>query len=196
MSEAIKIVIYGSFATGKTTLVERFKKDTFDNAVESTIGAAFYAITLPLPNGGSIKAQIWDTAGMEKFKSIVPMYLRGATIVIFCFDSPKLDIIREGIRFIRTATDAKIVLVQTKIDIYRANIINEDLTMQLNLFLERGEYKIFYTSAKTGHSVKELFDYCIIKGNEIKNASFVQEQRLEIKNDIVENSKYGCCVIN
>jgi len=196
MTSDVKIVLYGLASVGKSSLVMRYKKDTFDGANESTIGAAFCTATL-YQGSDAIKAQIWDTAGMEKFKSVVPMYLRGATVVIFCFDIPNLDNIRDGIRFIRNTTDARIVLVQTKIDLYRANLINEDLTNQLNIFVEREGYKIFHTSAKTGHSVRELFDYCIITGNKLKKPTQTNE-RVKLKDsvEVVDAGRYGCCVIN
>ena len=194
MAADVKIVLYGLASVGKSSLVMRYKKDTFDGTNESTIGAAFCTATL-YQGSDAIKAQIWDTAGMEKFKSVVPMYLRGATVVIFCFDIPNLDNIRDGIRFIRNTTDARIVLVQTKIDLYRANLINEDLTNQLNIFVEREGYKIFHTSAKTGHSVRELFDYCIITGDKLKKPVQINEQ-VRLKDDNMNAAKYGCCVIN
>lgn len=194
MAADVKIVLYGLASVGKSSLVMRYKKDTFDGTNESTIGAAFCTATL-YQGSDAIKAQIWDTAGMEKFKSVVPMYLRGATVVIFCFDIPNLDNIRDGIRFIRNTTDARIVLVQTKIDLYRANLINEDLTNQLNIFVEREGYKIFHTSAKTCHSVRELFDYCIITGDKLKKPVQINEQ-VRLKDDNINAAKYGCCVIN
>jgi Ras-related protein Rab-5C len=192
MATDVKIVLYGKMATGKSSMVERYKKDTFEASQEATIGAAFCTATL-FQDGIPIKAQIWDTAGMEKFKSIVPMYLRGATVVMFCFDIPLLDDIREGIKFIRSSTlDARIVLVQTKIDKYKSNLYNEDLTNQLNIFVEREGYKIFYTSSKTGHSVKELFDYCITTGNKLKKP--LPNENVKLKTN--EKLNTGCCVIN
>lgn len=197
MASDIKIVIYGKHAIGKSSLVERYKKDVFVGTGESTIGAAFCTANL-IQNGKTIKAQIWDTAGMEKFKSIVPMYLRGANIVIFCFDIPRLEVIQEGIRFIRNTTmEAKIVLVQTKIDNYVSNVINEELSRQLEIFLNRENYKIFYTSAKTGHSVRELFEYCIITGHSMKNPE-EEPGKIEISDTIDSidaTGKYGCCII-
>jgi len=37
-------------------------------------------------NGFNVKAQLWDTAGAERFKSISKAYYRGAQAVNICFD--------------------------------------------------------------------------------------------------------------
>ena len=36
--------------------------------------------------GKSIKLQIWDSAGQEKYKSLIPSYIRGASIIYAVYD--------------------------------------------------------------------------------------------------------------
>mmetsp|Transcript_24684 Transcript_24684/g.81850 ORF Transcript_24684/g.81850 Transcript_24684/m.81850 type:complete len:98 (-) Transcript_24684:704-997(-) len=36
-----------------------------------------------------VALQLWDTAGQERFRSMAPMYYRGATAAIIVFDSSK-----------------------------------------------------------------------------------------------------------
>lgn len=36
--------------------------------------------------GNTIRVQLWDTAGQEKFKSLIPSYLKDAAAAIFVFD--------------------------------------------------------------------------------------------------------------
>jgi len=36
--------------------------------------------------GHTVRVQLWDTAGQEKFKSLIPSYLKDATAAIFVFD--------------------------------------------------------------------------------------------------------------
>lgn len=37
-------------------------------------------------DGQTVKVQIWDTAGQEKYKSLAPMYYRGAAAAIVVYD--------------------------------------------------------------------------------------------------------------
>ena len=37
-------------------------------------------------DGMAIKYQIWDTAGQEKYRSLAPMYYRGAAAAIIVYD--------------------------------------------------------------------------------------------------------------
>ncbi|EAY00622.1 small GTP-binding protein, putative [Trichomonas vaginalis G3] len=79
-----KIVLLGATMVGKTTLVTRFITGEFDQSIKSTVGACYASKVVPI-DGESIKLQIWDTAGQEKFKNLVPMYFRAAKVAILTF---------------------------------------------------------------------------------------------------------------
>ena len=36
--------------------------------------------------GRYIKIQIWDSAGQEKYKSLIPSYIRGSSIIYVVYD--------------------------------------------------------------------------------------------------------------
>ncbi|GME85715.1 unnamed protein product [[Candida] boidinii] len=68
-----KLVLLGESAVGKSSIVHRFVKDSFDDLRESTIGAAFLTQTIALDNNVTVKFEIWDTAGQERYKSLAPI---------------------------------------------------------------------------------------------------------------------------
>ena len=72
-----KVVILGASGVGKTCLGLRFVKDQFVNYTASTIGASFLVKELVF-NNQKMTMQIWDTAGQERFRSMAPLYYRGA----------------------------------------------------------------------------------------------------------------------
>ncbi|PNH43970.1 hypothetical protein VD0004_g3620 [Verticillium dahliae] len=82
-----KIVVLGSQGVGKTSLVERFCKGSFNpSQITSTVGASF--MTKRVVDGDSdttVRLQIWDTAGQERFRSISRLYYRGANACILCY---------------------------------------------------------------------------------------------------------------
>ncbi|KAG1688797.1 Ran-binding protein 9 [Nymphon striatum] len=70
---------------GKSSIVQRFVNDVFNVNVESTIGASFMTKNL-IMNDYVFKFQIWDTAGQERYRSLAPMYYRGAGSAIIVYD--------------------------------------------------------------------------------------------------------------
>jgi len=92
-SYVVKCVLLGDAGTGKTTLINVLTNGVFDNSYEPTIGIDFGSKNITLPDYGNqqIKLQIWDTAGQEKYKSIINSYLRDAHIAFLVFDITNLD---------------------------------------------------------------------------------------------------------
>lgn len=80
-----KLVLLGDTAVGKSCLVVRFVRDEFFEFQEPTIGAAFLTQTVPI-EGATVKFEIWDTAGQERYRSLAPMYYRGAAAAIVVYD--------------------------------------------------------------------------------------------------------------
>ena len=72
---------------GKTSLVHRYVKGTFDPATTlSTVGASFLTKrVLDIDSGVTVRLQIWDTAGQERFRSISKLYYRGASAVVLVY---------------------------------------------------------------------------------------------------------------
>jgi len=80
-----KLVLLGETSVGKTCVTIRFVKDEFFEFQEPTIGAAFLTQTITIDNT-TVKFEIWDTAGQERYRSLAPMYYRGATSAIIVYD--------------------------------------------------------------------------------------------------------------
>lgn len=83
-----KVVVLGSQAVGKTSLVHRFVHQTFlPPSTPSTVGASFLTTRVhDAETDTTIRLQIWDTAGQERFRSISKLYYRGAQAAVLCYD--------------------------------------------------------------------------------------------------------------
>lgn len=82
----LKVVILGAQGVGKTSLVHRYTSGHFSAAsVPSTIGASFLTKKLII-DGIKVRLQLWDTAGQERFRSMAPMYYRGANAAVVVYD--------------------------------------------------------------------------------------------------------------
>lgn len=58
---SFKCCILGNTGVGKSCLVARFGSNTFDSSNETTVGAAFKAVTMQMEDF-DVKIEIWDTA--------------------------------------------------------------------------------------------------------------------------------------
>lgn len=85
MSLEAKLVVLGTQGVGKTSLVVRYVKNTFDPESASTIGASFLAKKVVVDDC-LVRLQIWDTAGQERYRSISKLYYRSANCGILCYD--------------------------------------------------------------------------------------------------------------
>lgn len=83
----ITLLTLSQLGVGKTALVDRYCKNTFNPAAASTIGASFVTKrVLDSTSDTIVRLQIWDTAGQERFRSMSRLYYRGAQAVLLCYD--------------------------------------------------------------------------------------------------------------
>lgn len=80
-----KLVVIGDISVGKTSIITRFIEDKFKEVYDSSIGVDFSSKNVRF-KGMHLKLQIWDTAGQEKYKSLIPSYIRNSSIVIIIYD--------------------------------------------------------------------------------------------------------------
>ncbi|XP_008826902.1 ras-related protein Rab-34 isoform X5 [Nannospalax galili] len=80
-----KVIVVGDLSVGKTCLINRFCKDTFDKNYKATIGVDFEMERFEV-FGVPFSLQLWDTAGQERFKCIASTYYRGAQAIIIVFN--------------------------------------------------------------------------------------------------------------
>ncbi|XP_051260013.1 ras-related protein Rab-17-like [Dicentrarchus labrax] len=80
----VKMVLLGSSGVGKSSLAMRFGKDEFRNT-SPTVGCAYLTRVVHLSNV-TLRFEIWDTAGQEKYHSVTPLYYRGAHAALLVYD--------------------------------------------------------------------------------------------------------------
>merc|ERR1711968_199013 len=83
-----KVVLIGDSGVGKSNLLTRFTRDEFKQDSKSTIGVEFATQTIQVDKK-TVKAQIWETAGQERYRAITSAYYRGAVGALLVYDITK-----------------------------------------------------------------------------------------------------------
>ena len=83
-----KCVLLGDADVGKSSILARYVDNTFTLTNIATVGCAFSEKRQTI-NNRDIKLDIWDTAGQEKYRSLLPLYYKKARIVLLCIDLSK-----------------------------------------------------------------------------------------------------------
>ena len=180
-----KVVLTGNSNVGKTSLISKYSKDVFPMDPQATVGAQYEEKTLKTC-GKTIKLQLWDTAGQEKFRSLVKSYYRAAKAILLMYDvtnRKSFDDLPSWLSdMIDQASEGAIVfLVGNKIDLIKGSEIlpaddnngsievtgekkeeefkERKVSRQEALEFARQNHLFFIeTSAKTGNNVLTIFE--------------------------------------
>lgn len=153
-----KLVLLGDIYVGKTSIAHRFVKNEFSENQESTVGAVFLWHALELQDC-LVKFDIWDTAGQERYRSLAPMYYKGAKAAIVVYDITVYDTFRRAKEWVselhqNASPNIVIALVGNKVDLEESRKVT---TQEAKEFADKNGLCHFETSAKRGTNLSELF---------------------------------------
>jgi len=80
-----KFILLGDYKIGKTSILNRFVSNNYDEYHHSTIGVDFGNKIINIDDK-KIKLLIWDTAGQERFMAITKSYIKYTTCAFLIFD--------------------------------------------------------------------------------------------------------------
>ena len=123
-----KIMFVGDARVGKTTIISRIMDNPYNETYEPSIGVDFMSKSIKY-KGQNVKLQMWDTAGQEKYKGLIPSYVRNSSIVFVVYDisvKASFDNIPKWITFIRTIENTTLVLCGNKIDLSNREVKKEE----------------------------------------------------------------------
>jgi Rab family protein len=135
---APKLIVLGEANVGKTSILDQWLNGTFNEDTAPTIGAEL--ATVPLMVDGTVMTfRIWDTAGTEQFRSVIPIYCRSAAIAVLVFDltqSATFEAIPDWQKFVRETADPVLLLVGNKLDLKDGRVVDHDIAADLAKRLE------------------------------------------------------------
>lgn len=221
-----KIVMLGESGAGKSSIALRFTRNEFLANQETTIGAAFLSKTVMVPPtrgtgaapGGAVahapqqqmralKFEIWDTAGQERFRSLAPIYYRGACGALVVYDITNGESIKKAqtwVKELRANADPSlvIVLVGNKRDLESLRQVSFEDGQRLAA--EEQLSGFYETSAKDNNNVEQVFVDLASKlldqglgnrGNAGSRGGVLapRGERVEERDQGAAGSSSGCC---
>lgn len=155
-----KLVLLGNANAGKTSLVLRLVKDRFNVAQTATVGAAFTQHRVPVAEANEvIQFGIWDTAGSERYRSLAPMYYRGAQAAVIVYDMTSKESFEGAQAWLSELREhgmpnCVVALAANKADLEE---IRQVTTQEGQMYARQNEMAYFETSAKNTQNVSRVF---------------------------------------
>ena len=156
----LKLVLVGDSAVGKSSLILRYVRDSFNEREDSTIGACFFTRTVELDDA-RVRFEIWDTAGQERYHSLAPMYYRGADAILVVYDISSEKSFEGAKNWVweieqKACNPDKITiaLLGNKADLDDQRVVDYE---SAQTYAEENSLMFMETSAKTAMNVKEIF---------------------------------------
>ena len=158
--EAYKIVLIGESGVGKTSIISRYINNSFDLQVLTSSSAQFISKIIYLTDEISLKFDIWDTAGQEKFRSLAKIFYKDAKVIILVYDITNkasfdnlknywFNEIEEN-----SISDVILAIVGNKDDLYE----NEQVSIDEGKKFAKEKNAIFKrTSALSNRNIESLF---------------------------------------
>lgn len=144
---ARKVCLIGDYGVGKTSLIRRFVDRSFSDQYLTTVGVKISRKLVTLKENLSVQLIIWDLEGSTKFKAVSSTYLQGAMGAIIVADITRPETIghiEDHKKLFHQVNPQKAVLVALN----KSDLLAEPVHIY---------YDAYFTSAKTGKGVDELF---------------------------------------
>lgn len=127
------VVFFGNSSSGKTSVIHHICEGKFNQNLKQTIGTTFTVHRIEI-NFQSIKLQIWDLPGEDRYRAILPSLHLNSSIGVFVFDSAdssSLNSMSQWMNEIQSTNHVQIhfIIVENKLDLIKENkFIRKEIT--------------------------------------------------------------------
>ena len=90
-----KVVLLGSPAVGKSSILSIYISNVFNENIQSTPGANYMKKEKCFKDGTKVIFELWDTAGQERFRALSGSFLNGANACLLIYDITKRETFEE-----------------------------------------------------------------------------------------------------
>ena len=160
--ETVKVVLLGEAGVGKTCIISQFISGVFDPDTISSLSAQFISKTIDFKDiNKTIKFDIWDTAGQEKFRALAKIFYKDAKVICLVYDITSHKTFEALKEFwyeqqtkLNVDGDPIYAVVANKNDLYESQQVNEEEAKEFSKSIN-AIYQS--TSAKSNSGIETLF---------------------------------------
>ena len=195
-----KILLLGNSDVGKSSLILRFVDGMWSETFIPTIGVDFKIKSLEI-NDKLVKMQIWDTAGEERFRTVIASYFKGSHGILLIYDITNKTSFKELDNWLsvienNASQNVLKILIGNKSDLEESREVTKE---EGQAFAKANNMQFMETSAKMNTNVSEAFEALakiIMEFNSDKNVKNNRDERKKsIKVSSGQNIKPNkkCC---
>ena len=181
----LPLMLLGDSKVGKTSLILKLTKNTFDDITLSTLGKESFIYQVNL-HGNDLKMKIWDTAGQERFKSMSLNVIKSVDglILVYSITSKSsfnnLEYWLNQLKDICDLSKKAMIIIGNKSDLQTSREVTYEEGEQ---FAKSRGCNFYETSAATGENIQEVFNdifeqLYILFEDEIKGIKKMKKQKL------------------
>jgi len=158
------VIIIGDSGVGKTAILSKYVKGIFPVAPAPTIAIEFATKIIQIKEGGYIKAQIWDSAGQERYKAIVAGHYRRAAGALIVYDVTKRSTFEHATSWLQNIKEMAeknciTYLVGNKVDLVDINEKNREVSIEeAQKYAKENGLKFYEASALTNVRINDCFE--------------------------------------
>ena len=183
----LTIALIGNSGVGKSNILSRLLKNEFIENSNITISVDFCVKSLKVENK-IVKTQIWDTAGVEKYRNIIEHYYNGASGAFVVYDITNKDSFDKIDEFIqnfikKNIKNAHIIIIGNKCDLEDKRQITKE---QGELKAKKYGADFMETSAFSGENIDKAFEKLI---KEIYKKMYGKKEEVKVKVKEIKNEE-------
>ncbi len=196
-----KVVLVGDTGVGKTSIIERYINDKYDENQKTTLVSSYTFKKIDIKKyNKSVSLDIWDTAGQEVYRSLSKNFYLNASIGILVYDISRkasFESIRDyWYEQLKTFGEEKMIfdVVGNKTDLFQREEVPENEARNFAKSINAGFHLV---SCKDCVGIKDLFEDCgrkYLEDNDLtkEDSNKKNKNKIVLKED-KKSEKKKCC---
>ena len=150
-----KVVFVGDADVGKTQIVNKFMKNSFEEEYKPTTSVNYSQKEINFDEK-NIKLELWDTSGQEKYRNLTNIFCRDFQLIVLVYavnDKKTFENIQNWVKDVRNINeDAKFLLVGNKCDLKDQRQVTYEKAQE---YAKKNEMEFIEVSAKEGTNIND-----------------------------------------